>query len=207
MADTVEFSRISPWFCFAPRARAFTHPVGSSVPSPWLCREPYTSSALIRGYSSFVSAGVKMADSMPKNFPRVVSLWYSNRRSCVAAMKSPPASTNPVDCPVSSSRDKASWRVCAISCMSMSLGRRRHTSPAECQVVPEVNWFCSSSTALTPFLDRLYKVAAPTEPPPIITTSASEEEEKDFMWPAAHCRRDLLHFEKGREDLDKIIRR
>mmetsp|Transcript_7460 Transcript_7460/g.15525 ORF Transcript_7460/g.15525 Transcript_7460/m.15525 type:complete len:111 (-) Transcript_7460:1-333(-) len=58
--------------------------------------------------------------------------------------------------------------------MSASVGRKRQSIPAECQVVPAVSWCRSSRTAFTPSFRKWYNVDVPMEPPPMITTSACE---------------------------------
>ena len=98
------------------------------------------------GQRSFASAAESRCISSPKL--RAVVAWrlISIRRSRLQARRRPPFRFQPDACPVSASRRSYSSTEYLSSWVTLALVRSCPTSPAACQVEPEVSRLRSSST-------------------------------------------------------------
>src|SRR5882672_7469457 len=94
-------------------------------------------------------------------------------RSGLEARRSPPTSCQPGSLPVSRRRSAYRPTEYIIIRVRLTDDRSWPTSPAECQVDPDVRSYCSTSTTFQPSRARWYAMLAPPTPPPITTAWAS----------------------------------
>ena len=142
-------------FWRAPFASAMVVSVGLVWPSHGIQTPPARSSTLRLGLRAFTSEGVRSSASTPVIAPIAGTRLSSSRRSRVWASESPPVRRYPVACPVSASRVGNSLHASMVSRVSRIEGRNEPTTPAACQVVPEVRVLRSiTTTSRTPSLPR-----------------------------------------------------
>ena len=150
----------TPSTSLAPRLRAplasdMVRSAGLALPSPGIQIAPCRSSVRITGYRSPASLGVISCTSTPKLRASAACLRSTCMRSGVRATLTLPHCFQPVARPVSASSVAYSSMPYLLMRVMLRLGRIWPTSPAACQVVPQVSRPCSSSsTSLRPSLAR-----------------------------------------------------
>jgi hypothetical protein len=129
--------------------------VGLALPSPGIQIAPLRSSVRITGNRSPASRGVISCTSTPKLRASAACFFSTCQRAAVRATLTLPQAFQPVARPVSASSVLYSSMPYLLMRVMLRFGRIWPTSPAACQVVPQVSWPCSSSsTSVMPSLAR-----------------------------------------------------
>ena len=155
MRSTFVCSKIFAPRIRAPLAKAWVVSMGLVCPSFGRNTPPTTSDVSIRGYSELISSAVRRFTSKPKLFPIDAPRLNSSNRACVFATPMEPFCLKPVAWPVSASSPANSSDVYFASSVMLRVARNCPTSPAACQVVPQVSCLRSqSTTSVIPILVR-----------------------------------------------------
>ena len=146
MSLTSVFSKMCAPPCLAPLAYAMVVSTGLVCPSLGVHSPPTTPLSDSSGYLESTSEGVRNSTSTPKARPMAPVRLNSSKRAAFSATATEPFCLNPVAWPVSASSVLSNSDVYLASSVSVRVARSCGTSPAACQVVPQVSCRRSSST-------------------------------------------------------------